>query len=169
MPLIRTYEPADWPQLYPLLQQVFSTGDTYAYAPQAAEAELHKTWIEGPEATFVICGDDGQLLGSYGLRPNQPGQGSHVANCGYLVAPAARGLGLATLMCEHSQAEALRRGYRAMQFNLVVSTNTGAVRLWQQLGFQIVGTLPGAFKHQSLGYVDAYVMFKTLVGHSISG
>lgn len=162
MPLIRAYEPADWPQLHGLLQQVFSTGDTYAYAPQSSEAELHKTWIESPEATFVICGDGGELLGSYGLRPNQPGQGSHVANCGYLVAPSARGQGLASLMCEHSQAEALQRGYRAMQFNLVVSTNTGAVRLWQSLGFQIVGTLPGAFKHQSLGYVDAYVMFKTL-------
>ncbi len=162
MPLIRAFEASDWPQLRPLLQEVFATGDTYAYAPQSADAELHKTWIEGPEATFVICGEDGKLLGSYALRPNQPGQGSHVANCGYLVAPAARGQGLATLMCEHSQAEAVRRGYRAMQFNLVVSTNTGAVRLWQQLGFEIVGTLPGAFKHQRLGYVDAHVMFKTL-------
>ncbi|MFH7041199.1 N-acetyltransferase family protein [Paucibacter sp. JuS9] len=162
MPLIRAFEASDWPQLRPLLQEVFATGDTYAYAPQSSDAELHKTWIEGPEATFVTCGEDGELLGSYALRPNQPGQGSHVANCGYLVAPAARGQGLATLMCEHSQAEALRRGYRAMQFNLVVSTNTGAVRLWQQLGFEIVGTLPGAFKHQCLGYVDAHVMFKTL-------
>jgi len=162
VPLIRAFEASDWPQLRPLLQEVFATGDTYAYAPQSSDAELHKTWIEGPEATFVICGEDGELLGSYALRPNQPGQGSHVANCGYLVAPAARGQGLATLMCEHSQAEALRRGYRAMQFNLVVSTNTGAVRLWQQLGFEVVGTLPGAFKHQSLGYVDAHVMFKTL-------
>lgn len=163
MPLIRAYEPADWPQLYPLLRQVFSTADTYAYAPTSSEAELHKAWVESPEASFVICGDDGQLLGSYVLKPNQPGQGSHVANCGYLVAPAARGQGLASQMCEHSQAEAVRRGYRAMQFNLVVSTNTGAVRLWQQLGFKIVGTLPGAFRHPSLGDVDAHVMFKSLV------
>jgi len=162
VPLIRAFEASDWPQLRPLLQEVFATGDTYAYAPQSSDAELHKTWIEGPEATFVICDENGELLGSYVLRPNQPGQGSHVANCGYLVAPAARGQGLATLMCEHSQAEAVRRGYRAMQFNLVVSTNTGAVRLWQQLGFEIVGTLPGAFKHQSQGYVDAHVMYKTL-------
>lgn len=163
MPLIRLFEPGDWPALWPVLQQVFATGDTYAYAAESSEAELYKIWIEGPEATFVACADDGTLLGSYGLRPNQPGQGNHVANCGYLVSPAARGQGVASLMCEHSQAEAVRRGYRAMQFNLVVSTNTGAVRLWQRLGFNIVGTLPGAFKHQQLGYVDAYVMFKTLI------
>ncbi|MDM4768062.1 GNAT family N-acetyltransferase [Pelomonas sp. SE-A7] len=162
MPLIRPYQPQDWPALWPLLHAVFSAGDTYAYAPDSSEAEIHKAWIEGPEATFVVVDDEGKLLGSYGLKPNQPGLGGHVCNCGYLVDPEARGQGLASLMCEHSQHEALRRGYRAMQFNLVVSTNVGAVRLWQKLGFEIVGTLPGAFKHKSLGYVDAHVMFKTL-------
>lgn len=160
--MIRPFEPADWPALWPLLQEIFASGDTYAFAPGSSEAEIHKAWIETPEATFVTCATDGTLLGSYLLKPNQPGLGSHVANCGYVVAPAARGQGLASRMCEHSQAEALRRGYRAMQFNLVVATNTGAVRLWQQQGFEIVGTLPGAFRHSSLGCVDAHVMFKTL-------
>lgn len=167
--MIRPFEPADWPALWPLLRDIFARGDTYAFAPDSSEAEIHKAWIETPEATFVGCAPDGSLLGSYLLKPNQPGLGSHVANCGYVVAPAARGQGLASRMCEHSQAEALRRGYRSMQFNLVVSSNTGAVRLWQQLGFRIVGTLPGAFHHRDLGDVDAHVMFKQLMTGEASG
>jgi len=102
------------------------------------------------------------VLGTYVIRPNQPGQGSHVSNCGYVVSDAARGMGVASALCEHSQQEALRMGFRAMQFNFVVSTNEGAVRLWRKMGFEIVGTLPGAFRHPRHGFVDAYVMFKQL-------
>ncbi|NER52264.1 MAG: GNAT family N-acetyltransferase [Symploca sp. SIO1A3] len=94
--------------------------------------------------------------------PSHSGQGSHVCNCGYIVAEAARGKSIASAMCKHSQQEAVKLGFRAMQYNLVVSTNTGAVRLWQKLGFEIVGTLPEAFLHPSLGFVDAYVMYKKL-------
>ena len=104
----------------------------------------------------------GAALGTYYIKPNQPGAGSHVCNCGYIVGEEVRGRGVATLMCEHSQREAIRRGFRAMQFNLVVSTNESAVRLWQKLGYDIVGTLPGAFKLPRQGFVDAYVMYKQL-------
>jgi ribosomal protein S18 acetylase RimI-like enzyme len=164
MTLIRPYRDADWPQLWPLLRDTFAAGDTYAIAPDSTEAEIHRAWIEAPQSTWVAVDDAGDtLLGTYILKANQPGLGGHVCNCGYVVAPAARGRGIASAMCQHSQDEARRQGFRAMQFNLVVSTNEGAVRLWRKLGFAIVGTLPGAFRHAQRGYVDAYVMFKTLV------
>jgi ribosomal protein S18 acetylase RimI-like enzyme len=162
---IRRYTDADWPAVRALLEATFAIGDTYAFAPDSSEAEIHRAWIEVPQSTWVACNDDGTLLGTYLLKPNQPGLGGHVCNCGYVVAPEARGRGVATAMCEHSQREALAQGFRAMQFNLVVSTNSGAVRLWQSLGFSIVGTLPGAFRHRQLGFVDAHVMFKTLALH----
>lgn len=159
---IRRFQDTDWPAVWPLLNRTFASGDTYAHAPDSTEAEVHQLWVAAPQATYVALSSSGELLGTYTLKPNQPGLGSHVCNCGYVVAPAARGQGVASAMCEHSQAEARAMGFRAMQFNLVVSTNTGAVRLWQRLGFAIVGTLPGAFRHRLLGEVDAHVMFKRL-------
>jgi ribosomal protein S18 acetylase RimI-like enzyme len=160
---IRRFEPADWPQLWPLLRATFEAGDTYAYAPDSGEADIRRIWTEAPAATFVACAPEGQLVGTYFIKANQPGLGSHVCNCGYVVAPAAQGRGIAAAMCEHSQREAVAMGFRAMQFNLVVSTNERAVRLWQRLGFAVVGTLPRAFHHRQLGYVDALVFYKELV------
>ena len=160
---IRPFANADWRSLWPILRETFATGDTYGYSPNSTEAETRQIWIDAPLATYVACDDNGAIIGTYKLVINQPGLGSHVSNCGYVVSTAARGQGLASLMCEHSQTEAVRLGFRAMQYNLVVSTNTGAVRLWQKHGFAIVGTLPGAFNHATLGYVDAFVMFKQLV------
>ena len=159
---IRQYAPGDWPALWAIMEPVFRAGETYAYDPAITEAEAQRVWIELPAATYVAVDEAGMLLGTYYIKPNQPGLGAHVCNCGYIVAAAARGQGIASRLCEHSQDEARRLGFRAMQFNLVVSTNTGAVRLWQTLGFPIVGTLPGAFNHPLLGYVDAYVMYKQL-------
>jgi ribosomal protein S18 acetylase RimI-like enzyme len=160
---IRRFEPADWLQLWPLLRATFEAGDTYAYAPDSPEADIRRIWTEAPAATFVACGPDGQVIGTYFIKANQPGLGSHVCNCGYVVAPAAQGRGIAAALCEHSQRAAVAMGFRAMQFNLVVSTNERAVRLWQRLGFTVVGTLPKAFHHMKLGYVDALVMYKELV------
>lgn len=160
---IRRFEPADWLQLWPLLRATFETGDTYAYAPDSPAADIRRIWTEAPAATFVACGPDGRVIGTYFIKANQPGLGSHVCNCGHVVAPAAQGRGIAAALCEHSQREAVAMDFRAMQFNLVVSTNERAVRLWQRLGFKVVGTLPRAFHHMKLGYVDALVMYKELV------
>jgi ribosomal protein S18 acetylase RimI-like enzyme len=160
---IRPFDAADWPAVWRLLAATFARGDTYAFAPTSTEAEIHRAWVELPRATFVAVDADGRLVGTYYLKANQPGLGDHVANCGYVVAPEAAGRGIATMMCEHSQDVARALGFRAMQFNLVVSTNERAVRLWQRLGFTIAGTLAGAFRHAERGEVDAYVMFKRLV------
>ncbi|KAF0093881.1 MAG: N-acetyltransferase GCN5 [Puniceicoccaceae bacterium 5H] len=160
---IRAFAAEDWPAVWQMLEPVFRAGETYPYARDIPEAEARRNWIELPKATFVAVGPAGALWGTYYLKPNQPGQGAHVCNCGYVTAAEAQGRGVATALCTHSQAEAVRQGFRAMQFNLVVSTNIRAVRLWQHLGFARVGTLPGAFCHPSAGEVDAYVMYQRLV------
>ena len=164
---IRKYESADWPQVWRILQAIIQAGDTFAFAPDTTEAEMRQLWVEMPTATFVATDGDRRILGTYFIKPNQPGLGSHVSNCGYAVEEHARGQGVASAMCEHSQAEAVKMGFRAMQFNIVVATNERAVRLWQRLGFDTVGRLPAAFKHLSLGYVDALVMFKPLVSTEV--
>jgi ribosomal protein S18 acetylase RimI-like enzyme len=160
---IHRFENTDWPFVWPILHATFLAGDTYAFSPESTEAEIHRAWIESPAATFVACSSAGAILGTYFIKPNQPGLGSHVCNCGYVVAAKAQRQGIASAMCEHSQLQAIAMSFRAMQFNFVASTNTGAVRLWQKHGFAVVGTLPGAFCHRRLGYVDALIMFKTLV------
>lgn len=163
MTTIRPFEHFDWPAVWPILHETFRSGDTYAFEPRSSEAEIRRAWVELPSATYVACAGDGHILGTYYIKPNQPGLGSHVCNCGYVVAADAQGQGIATAMCEHSQRQARALGFRAMQFNLVVSTNTRAIRLWQRLGYAIAATLPGAFRHPRLGYVDALVMYKLLV------
>ena len=160
---IRRIQESDWPAVWAILRSTFRSGDTYAFDPDCTEAEIRKAWVDYPAATFVACATDGQVAGTYYIKANQPGLGSHVCNCGYVVAPQARGRGIAAAMCEHSQAEAIAMGFRAMQFNLVVATNEGAVHLWRKLGFAVVGRIPEAFRHQRLGFVDALVMFKQLV------
>lgn len=147
-----------------MLHATFQAGDTYVFAPDSSEAEIRRVWVDTPLATFVACAEDGRVLGTYYVKPNQPGLGSHVCNCGYVVAAEAQGQGIASRMCEHSQEQARSLGFRAMQFNLVVSTNERAVRLWQRMGFAVAGVLPGAFCHARLGDVDALVMYKPLAG-----
>jgi ribosomal protein S18 acetylase RimI-like enzyme len=159
---IRRFRESDWPTVWPILRATFEADDTYAFSPDSTEYEIHRAWVEAPSATYVACAPDGQVLGTYFIKPNHPALGAHVCNCGYVVAPFAQGRGIAAAMCEHSQAEAVSMGFRAMQFNLVVATNERAVRLWKRLGFAVVGTLPRAFRHLRLGYVDALVMFKEL-------
>ena len=159
---IRPFEEGDWAAVWQLMAPVFRAGETYAFAPDISETEAYQVWVEKPAGTFVAVDAADEVMGTYYIKPNQPGLGSHVCNCGYIVAQAARGKGIASQMCDHSQTEAVRRGFRAMQYNLVVATNEGAVRLWQRHGFEIVGTLAGAFHHARLGFVDAYVMYKQL-------
>jgi ribosomal protein S18 acetylase RimI-like enzyme len=162
MVILRSFEQSDWATIWQILKATFESGDTYTFSPGCTEAEIFRAWIEQPLATYVAATESGTLVGTYFLKPNQPGLGGHVCNCGYVVAAEARGRGIAAAMCEHSQAEAVKLGFRAMQFNLVVVTNTGAVRLWQKLGFQVVGTVPEAFLHSTQGYVGAHVMIKRL-------
>jgi len=126
------------------------------------EQEARVIWIEYPKKIYVLSEENNEILGTYYIKPNQAELGSHVCNCGYIVAEDARGKGVASSMCEHSQQIAKDLGFKAMQYNLVVSTNVGAIHLWQKQGFHIVGTLSKAFKSKSLGYVDTLVMFKEL-------
>lgn len=158
---IRAATEADFDATWAILKPVMRAGETYAFPQDMDRALAHKLWFEIPGHTYVAV-ENGQILGTYYLTANKLGPGDHVCNCGYVTSSAARGRGLATQMCEHSQAEAVRLGFKAMQYNAVVSTNAGAVRLWQKLGFEIVGTLPKAFNHPSQGYVDAHVMYKWL-------
>ena len=159
--MIREATETDWPALWPILQEAFATGDTYPFPPDISEVDARRAWIDLPDATFVAV-EDGNLLGTYYLKTNQPGLGSHVCNAGYIVAKAARRRGLGRALCAHSMDEARRRGYRAMQFNLVVATNEGAVALWKDMGFAVIGTVPRAFNHNERGYVDALIMYQEL-------
>lgn len=160
-PSIRIASDADFQSIWPIFQAIVSRGDTYAFPTDITPSAAKRVWLEQPRQTFIYE-EDGEVLGTYFIKTNQSGPGDHVCNCGYMVAASARGRGVATALCKHSQDIARELGYRAMQFNLVVSTNTGAVRLWQSLGFDIVGTLPGAFRHPDAGDVDAYIMYKQL-------
>lgn len=159
--IIRPAGPDDAAAIWQIIEPVIRAGETYALPRDLSQAEALAYWLAADRDGFV-AEEAGQLLGSYYLRANQSGGGSHVANCGYMTARAATGRGVARAMCLHSLEHARARGFRAMQFNFVVGTNERAVRLWQSLGFAIVGTLPGAFNHPRLGDVDAYVMYRRL-------
>jgi len=158
----RRFNERDWPAVWRILAPVFRAGETYAFPRNISEPDAYHAWITVPTATYVVADNAGVVLGTYYIKPNQPGLGSHVSNCGYVVAEQAAGQGIASAMCQHAQAEAMRMGFRAMQYNLVVSTNEWAIRLWKKHGFGVVGTLPGAFRHPKHGFVDAVVMYKQL-------
>ena len=159
--MIREFTDNDWPALWPVLREAFATGDTYPYPPECSEADARRVWIDAPDATFVAV-DEGVVLGTYYLKTNQPGLGSHICNAGYIVSKAARRRGMGRTLCAHSMEEARRRGFRSMQFNLVVATNEHAMALWKDMGFEVIGTVPGGFNHRDHGYVDALIMFQDL-------
>lgn len=163
---IRLAQSTDWPAIWAILEPIYRAGETLCQPREITSDEARQHWLERPAKTYVYTRDNGAILGVYYLRANQPEPGSHVANGGYAVDPAARGMGVAAAMCQHSEETARAMGCRAMQFNFVISTNAGAVRLWQRQGFAIVGTLPGAFQHPRLGDVDVFVMFKRLVSNA---
>ncbi|WP_300376361.1 N-acetyltransferase [Henriciella sp.] len=159
---IRPATESDADAIWSILESVLRAGETYTLAPDIPREAALAYWMSAEKQTFV-CEDDGRILGTYYLKANQDGGGAHVCNCGYMTSPQARGRGVAGSMCEHSQEIARQAGFRAMQFNFVVSTNEGAIRLWKKLGYEIAGRLPGAFLHPREGYVDACIMYKTLV------
>jgi RimJ/RimL family protein N-acetyltransferase len=158
---IRKAVPDDADGIWAALAPVFSAGETYAIPRDITREAALAYWL-APEKTTFVAEADGRIAGTYYLHANQAGGGAHVANCGYITAGWAQGQGLARAMCLHSLDVARAASFRAMQFNLVVSTNTRAVRLWQALGFTIIGTLPGAFAHPHLGDVDAHIMHRKL-------
>ena len=158
---IRPATDKDWPGIWEIFRDVISHGDTYTYAPDFTEEQAKNIWIVNGCHGYVVTHGD-QIVGTFTIRTNKPGFGNHIANAGYMVSPAARGQGIAGKMCEHSMQQARAAGFTAMQFNFVVSTNTTAVRLWQRLGFNIVGQVPGAFRHAVHGPTDIYVMHRHL-------
>ena len=147
--------------VWQIFREVIAAGDAYVFETDTSREAFQAYWF-GPGVHPYVAVEDGLVLGSYIVKANLPGRASHIANASYMVSSAARGKGIGGLMCEHSLTEAKSLGFRAMQFNIVVATNTAAVKLWQRHGFQIIGTVPGAFRHETLGYVDAHVMFRTL-------
>jgi ribosomal protein S18 acetylase RimI-like enzyme len=154
-----TYRDRD--DIWAILEPMIRRGDTYTLPQEMGREPALAYWF-APEKEAFVCEENGAILGAYFLRANQDGGGSHVANCGYVTAEASQGRGVAQAMCLHSLERAKERGFRAMQFNFVVSTNIKAVELWKRLGFETVGHLPGAFRHPVLGFVDALVMYRVL-------
>lgn len=159
--LIRPARPEDADALWSILEPVIRGGETYTLDHDMDRAAALAYWLAPDKETFVAEAD-GVVLGTAYIRPNQAGGGRHVCNCGFMTAASASGRGVARRMCEHALEHARSRGYRAVQFNFVVSTNVRAVRLWQSLGFDIVGRLPQAFAHPTEGDVDALVMYRAL-------
>jgi ribosomal protein S18 acetylase RimI-like enzyme len=158
---VREIRPDEFDLVWPLFHRVLAAGDTYAWAPDMSLEDGRKIWT-APPARAVVAELDAAVVATYSLRPNQPGLGDHVANAGYMVEPAARGQGIARALCEHSMETARQAGFTAMQFNFVVSSNEGAVRLWQRCGFRIVGQVPGAFRRRERGATDVFIMHRFL-------
>jgi ribosomal protein S18 acetylase RimI-like enzyme len=158
---IRELRADEFDLVWPIFRAVVSAGDTYSYPPDITFEQARALWLTPPSRVFVAL-DGEEPIGCYMKRPNQPGLGDHVANAGYMVARHARGRGVAGTMCEDSLARARREGFKAMQFNFVVSTNEIAVALWRKHGFEIVGLIPKAFRHATLGLVDTFVMHRML-------
>jgi L-amino acid N-acyltransferase YncA len=159
---IRSAADSDRDVIWNIFHEVVALGDTYAFDPGMSREDALAYWF-GAGTHAYVAENDRRVVGTYILRANQAGPGAHVANAAFMVAQDTRGLGVGRKMAEHSLSEARRLGFRAMQFNFVVSTNASAIHLWQELGFKIVGTLPGAFRHPKAGYVGVYVMFRSLL------
>lgn len=163
---MRAMSDADWPAVWPILHSAFAAGDSYPCPVDISEADARRYWLEPglnmPKWTYVAENADGCIVGTFYLRADQGGPGDHVCNAGYVVAPSARGRGVAVAMGLWSKEEARRRGFSAMRFNLVVSTNRAALRAWTKCGMAIVGTVPGAFRLPDGRRVDAYIMHGAL-------
>ncbi|RDX38404.1 GNAT family N-acetyltransferase [Vibrio campbellii] len=160
--MIREIKEDDFELFWPCFKQIIEEQETYAFDPTMKYQEAFELWCKAPLKTFVYVEGD-QVLGSYYIRRNAEGPSSHICNCGFMVQGQSRGKGIAKKLCEHSLETAINLGFRAMQFNSVVSSNEVAVNLWKKLGFAIIGTIPLAYLHRKLGYVDSFIMHKTLV------
>jgi L-amino acid N-acyltransferase YncA len=161
--VIREAKAEDWHVIWPILKEVGDAGETLTWDSARTEARARSGWMrELPGRTIVAVADDGSVIGSANTHPIHPGPGAHVANAGFFVHPTWRGEGVGRALCRHVLEQARADGYRAMQFNAVVETNTPAIRLWRSFGFQILATVPGAFRHPAHGYVGLHIMYKPL-------
>ncbi len=158
---IRTAIESDKPAVWQIIKSVIATGETYVFAPDSPEEVMIEYWFL-PEKYVYVAEENGSVLGTFWLKANQPGLGSHVCNAAYMVAPGAAGKGIGRKMAEFSLEEAKRLGFSAMQFNFVVKSNTAAVRLWQSIGMEIIGEIPDAFDHRENGMTNAYIMYRRL-------
>jgi L-amino acid N-acyltransferase YncA len=156
---VREITEPDWPQVWAIIGEVIEARDTFPYDPQMSEAQA-RGWMEAPPGLTVVAVQDGQVLGTAAMAANRPGPGSHVSTASFMVAAGARGRGVGTRLCQYALDWAKARGYAGMQFNAVVETNQAAVRLYQRFGFEIVGTVPGAFAHPVHGRVGLHVMYR---------
>jgi L-amino acid N-acyltransferase YncA len=160
--LIRTAEAEDWPRIWPFFIQIVEAGETYAYPDGMTPETARPLWMEEPPGHVVVAVQDDRVVGSAKMGPNRPGRGAHVATASFMVDPAHHGRGVGRALGEYAVEWARAAGYRSMQFNAVVETNTGAVALWQSLGFEILATVPEAFDHPRNGLVGLHVMYRTL-------
>ena len=163
--ITRTIRPAmdeDWPRIWPFFEATVRAGETYAYPLDLTPDTGRELWMADPPSATVVLEDGGELLGSARMGPNRPGRGDHVGTASFMVAPEARGRGVGRALGEYVVQWHRDQGYRGIQFNAVVETNTAAVRLWRSLGFEIVGTVPGAFRSPTHGYVGLHVMYLSL-------
>lgn len=152
----------DYDKVWEIFSNVVSTGETYVFDPKTPKEDLSKHWFADYMNTFVAIDQNDEILGTYIIKPNQIDLGNHIANCSYMVNPKFQNLGIGKLLCEHSLKFAKDNGFLGMQFNIVVSTNESAVKLWQKFGFEIIGTTPRAFRHSNLGFVDTFIMYRNL-------
>jgi GNAT superfamily N-acetyltransferase len=159
---IREFAEADWVQVWPIVRDVLRAAETFTYDPAMTAGQAHDLWVEVPPGLTIVAVDGGRLLGTAKMGPNRPGPGSHISTASFMVATEARGRGVGTAMCRFALDWASQRGYAGMQFNAVAESNHSAVDLYQRLGFDIVGTVPGAFAHPTLGHVGLHVMYRSL-------
>jgi L-amino acid N-acyltransferase YncA len=159
---IRAAEDPDWPRIYPFFSEIVAAGRTYAYPDGLTLEEARPWWMEQPPARTVVAVEDGTVVGSAKMGPNRPGRGAHVATASFMIDPARQGRGVGRALGEHVLEWANAEGYRSIQFNAVVETNSTAVHLWQSLGFEILATVPEAFDHPEHGLVGLHVMFRKL-------
>ena len=152
---------ADKPAVWGIIKAVIAGGDTYVFDPETPEEEMISYWFS-PEKHVYVADENGEILGTYWLKANQPGLGDHIGNGAYMVSPEAKGKKIGKMMAQHSIEEAKRIGYHAIQFNFVVKSNTVAVNLWKSVGFDIIGEIPDAFRHKLHGLTNAYIMYRKL-------
>ncbi len=160
--LIRQFTESDWPQVWEIVRSVVRAADTFPFDPAMTEQEARATWLEAPPGETVVALDGDEVLGTAKVGTNRPGPGSHVATASFMVAPVSRGRGVGTALCRFALEWAKQRGYAGMQFNAVAASNTTAVELYRKAGFEIVGTVPGAFAHPAQGRVGLHIMYADL-------